>query len=50
MTVANLREFVIAAYPSRSWKSKVDKMSDAQVYAVYVRINNPSSKKWSNKK
>lgn len=32
------REAVKAAYPSDSWKEKVDKMSPAQVTAIYLRL------------
>jgi hypothetical protein len=32
------REAVKAAYPSDSWKEKVDKMSPAQITAIYLRL------------
>lgn len=50
MTSADMRRNLIAKYPGKAWKQKVDKMSDAQVYAVYVRMNNQTSNKRSIKK
>lgn len=34
----NEREQLKKAYPSRRWWAKVDKMSDSQVVAVYMRL------------
>lgn len=35
MAPLNMREFVSKAYPGDKWKRKVQKMSDAQVAAIY---------------
>ncbi len=32
------RERLKAVYPSKTWAQKVDKMSDSQVVAVYLRL------------
>lgn len=32
------REAVKQAYPSRKWSTKVDKMDDGQVFALYMRL------------
>ena len=32
------REALKAAYPSNKWAQKVNKMSDSQVIAVYMRL------------
>lgn len=32
------REALKKAYPSKKWAEKVNKMSDAQVIAVYMRL------------
>lgn len=32
------REAVKAAYPSKKWADKVDKMDDGQLAAVYLRL------------
>ena len=32
------RELIKTAYDSQSWADKVDKMSPAQVVAVYIRL------------
>lgn len=37
-TESREREAVKAAYPSGKWASKVTKMSDQQVTAVYLRL------------
>lgn len=34
----NTREAVKKAYPNRKWATRVDKMTDAQVVAVYFRL------------
>lgn len=40
------REFVKALYPkSRRWASRVDKMSDAQVFAIYTKNKNNVKKR-----
>lgn len=42
MTEVDKRAYVAALYPSRRWKQKVERMSDAQVTAIYLReINKP---------
>lgn len=38
--VAQKREAVKGAYFGPGWKKKVDKMSDEQVIAVYLRLKN----------
>jgi hypothetical protein len=40
MTEVDKRAFVAALYPSRRWKQKVERMSDAQVTAIYLREQN----------
>lgn len=36
------REFLKELYPGKKWSEKVDKMSDRQVFATKMRIqNNP---------
>lgn len=35
---AQKRTYVKEAYPWPSWEAKVDKMSDAQVHATYIRL------------
>lgn len=37
-TESKEREAVKAAYPSRKWATKVSKMDDQQVIAVYLRL------------
>lgn len=32
------RKAIRAAYDSKAWHDKVDKMDDKQVYAVYMRL------------
>lgn len=36
--ISRKREALIAAYPGKSWRKKVTKMSDSQVVAVYLRL------------
>lgn len=38
VTTIKKREAVLAAFPSKKWRDKVDKMSDKQVIAVYFRL------------
>lgn len=38
MTDDKTRNMLRAAYKSQTWKDKVDKMSDAQVVAIYLRF------------
>lgn len=38
MSVEQMRQYLLAQYPSESWKSKVKKMSDAQIVAIYKRF------------
>ena len=41
MSIEQIRQYLIGRYPkSRSWAAKVKKMSDAQVYSVYLRLIN----------
>lgn len=37
MSPAQKRKYVRELYPWPSWEKKVDKMSDAQVHAIYIR-------------
>jgi hypothetical protein len=37
-TTTKEREQVKLAYPNKLWALKVDKMSDAQVIAIYMRL------------
>lgn len=39
-SIAQKRKYVKEAYPWPSWEAKVDKMSDAQVHATYIRLIN----------
>lgn len=32
------REAVKAAYPSKAWAAKIDKMTEDQVVAIYMRL------------
>lgn len=44
MTPEQKRAFVAEMYPSLRWKKKVAKMSDSQVFAIYMREQkNPTS-------
>jgi len=36
----NEREKIKAVYPTAVWALKVDKMDDAQVFAIYKRLQN----------
>ena len=36
-----MRLDVAKLYPGRKWRSKVDKMSDAQVMAIYMKSQQP---------
>lgn len=38
MSSASKRELIKQAYPTKTWKAKVDKMPDNQVTAVYLRL------------
>ena len=38
MAHQHVREAVKNAYPSKKWARKVDRMDDAQVIAIYVRL------------
>lgn len=40
MSISQMRAAVAKAYPSDKWTSKVQKMSDKQVYATYMRLLN----------
>ena len=39
MDVEQMRGRILDQYPSPGWKMKVKKMSDAQVIAIYKRLN-----------
>lgn len=38
MTVTNIREAVKGAYKSTAWAQKVNRMNDAQVIAIFKRL------------
>lgn len=38
MSIEQMRKAIKEAYPGADWPSKVDKMSDRQVFAVYDRL------------
>jgi hypothetical protein len=38
MTIIQMKEAIIAAYPSDSWQAKVEAMSDNQIIAVYNQL------------
>lgn len=38
MDIVQIRMAVSGAYSSRGWDYKVSNMSDAQVYATYIRL------------
>lgn len=38
MNVDEKRKAVMGAYAGKKWKDKVDKMSDDQVTAIYIRL------------
>lgn len=40
MTNLQMRDWVLNAYSSLSWKKKVEKMSDSQIVAVYRSLVN----------
>lgn len=40
MSIEQMRAFLKKTYPSKSYADRVDKMSDAQVTAIYNRILN----------
>lgn len=44
--MVNIRGKVISAYPNEVWATKVSKMSDNQVFAIYKNLQ--KSKKISN--
>lgn len=45
-TMAQMRQFVYDAYPGTKWQDRVKKMSDAQIFATYRRMQtNPKDKK-----
>lgn len=37
-TTLNEREMLKKAYPSKSWARRVDKMSDSQIAAIFLRL------------
>lgn len=39
MNIEQMRARLLEQYPGPGWKMKVERMSDAQVIAVYKRIN-----------
>ncbi|QPX62513.1 hypothetical protein SEA_TRUCKEE_49 [Arthrobacter phage Truckee] len=40
MTNQQKRDAVAKAYPGDGWSKKVQKMSDAQVHAIYMQLMN----------
>ena len=38
MTKDEMRKWVTAQYPGKVWREKVEKMSDRQVTAIYLRM------------
>lgn len=38
MSINQMREYLYSAYPGKAWKTKVDKMVDGQVIAVYYSL------------
>lgn len=40
MSPEQKREALKRSYPSKTWSDKVDKMSDKQVHATYMRLLN----------
>lgn len=40
MNTEQMRQALLRAYPSTSWKNKVTKMNEQQVFAVYTRLKN----------
>jgi len=38
MTISNMRDWVISAYPGDKWKEKVKKMPDDQIIPIYYRL------------
>lgn len=36
--IARKRELVLKAYPTESWKTKVRKMPDKQIIAIFLRL------------
>lgn len=46
ITIDNMRYYLKTQtkYKSETWSAKVDKMSDKQIYAVYMRIINKKEK------
>lgn len=38
MTIEQMRAEIIKTYPSLTWTEKVNKMTDAQVIAIYKRF------------
>lgn len=39
-----MRAYIADKYPGYSWKEKVRKMSDAQVFAIYKRMEEQKAK------
>lgn len=37
-TIDQMRSLIRSAYPHTKWQTRVDKMSNDQVYAVYMRL------------
>lgn len=40
MSIEQMRQAIVNAYPGGSWAQKVKNMSDNQVYATYQRLMN----------
>lgn len=45
MSIAQMREAILEAYPWPTWARKVAKMSEKQVYATYMRMMNDGTLK-----
>ena len=43
-TIEQMKEYLISKYPGPSWKKKVQKMKDGQVYATYRRFKDKEEK------
>lgn len=40
MTTLQMRNLVKAVFPSKKWRSKVDTMTDPQVFAIFCKFKN----------
>lgn len=37
VTIVEMRRALISLYPGKKWASKVNKMSDSQIFAIYTQ-------------